>query len=342
MRDAGRRILVVTKPRYMGDSIVATPFLRHLRAAAPGAELDLMTGPAAALALQNCPYLDRVLPAGGKGTRAFLQRVSLVRSLRYDTVFLLNRSLGSALMAALGGTGSRIGHDAEGRGALLTRRVAYDWTRPDRDCALDLLRAEGLPADGAMPELWLSEQELDLGRAALARRGLALTDRLLIIHPGANDPHIRAWGVDRFAAAADSLARRTGLSVAITGAAEDRPVAEATARAMCAPAVVLAGEFGLRESFAALALARLFVGNDGGMLHAAAALCPSSVGIFGPTKAARWGYDTTNHRTAVWVQAPPARSDAEIRACLDRVEPDHVVGLALQALAGARGEEEGR
>ena len=265
-----------------------------------------------------------------------------MRARRYDTAFLLNRSLGSALIAALGGVRRRIGHNAEGRGPLLTHRVAYDWGRPDRECALDLLRAEGFAADGGMPELWVDQAEHELGRAVLAQRGLGPASGLLVIHPGANDPHIRAWGAERFAAAGDALAGSTGLRVVITGAADDLPVAEATARAMRAPAIILAGELGLRESFAVVARAALFVGNDGGMLHAAASLCAATVGIFGPTKSARWGYDTASHRTAVALPARPTRSDAEIRACLDRIEPDHVVYLALQALAGAQGEERGR
>src|SRR5205807_5835777 len=110
---------------------------------------------------------------------------------------------------------------------------------------------------------------------------------LVAMQPGANDPHVRAWRPDRFAELADRLAETQGAQVLILGGPGETAAAERMEAAMRHRPVNLAGRTSLRQALATLSLCRLWVGNDGGMLHAAVALGPATVGIFGPTKAPR-------------------------------------------------------
>src|SRR5437763_415350 len=102
--DAARRILVVTKFRYLGDTIIATPFLRRLREARPDADISLLAGPAVPELLHGCPYIADFIPFSAGDARRLAPTLALVRRLRekrFDIVFLLNRSLHSALVARL-------------------------------------------------------------------------------------------------------------------------------------------------------------------------------------------------------------------------------------------------
>jgi heptosyltransferase-2 len=328
------RVLVVTKFRYLGDTIVATPFLRRLKDARPDDEITLLAGPSIPTLLERCPYLADVIPFDPKGPGGLRRSLRLARDLRergFETAYLLNRSLHSAFVARAARIPRRIGFDTEHRGPLLTTRVPYDWNKLDRDCALDLLAADGISAIPAMPELWVSEQEKKLARERLAELGLDGAE-IIGMQPGANDPEVREWGAEKFAATAERLASETGARILFFGSESERPVSEeVAAKTTTANPVILAGQTGLREALALISLCRLWVGNDGGLLHAAVALCPASVGIFGPTKAPRWGYDTPQHRTAVVYPETEARDAAAIRRCLDAITPESVVEMALSA-----------
>ena len=57
-RDRGRERILVVCTRYIGDTVLAIPFLRNLRRAFPYAVIDICAeGPARGV-LADCPYVD--------------------------------------------------------------------------------------------------------------------------------------------------------------------------------------------------------------------------------------------------------------------------------------------
>jgi heptosyltransferase-2 len=330
-----KRILVVTKFRYLGDNIVATPFLQRLHEALPQSQITLLAGPAIPTLLEGCPYLSEVLPFKSKGWGKLKRNRELLRQIRegrFDAAFLVNRSLHSAVIARMAGIPVRIGFDTEHRGRLLSHRVPYDWNKPDLDCALDLLRAVGIPAEATLPTLWVSEKERAATLARLKSLGVEPTDLLIGMQPGANDPEEREWGVEKFAELADRLTNEMSAKIALLGSKEERAVSEQVAAAMKRTPIILTGDTGMREALATISLCRLWVGNDGGLLHAAVSLGPATVGIFGPTKAARWGYNTPRHRTVVVMPEKTAKNPASIRRSLDAVTVEMVYSAAVDVL----------
>src|SRR5262249_37194715 len=102
------------------------------------------------------------------------------------------------------------------------------------------------------------------------------------INPGATFGTAKRWLPERFAAVGDALVRR-GARVAIGGGAAERPVGEAIAAQMTAPARMLCGATTLPELVGVLQRVRLLVTNDSGPMHLAAALDRRVVAVFGPT-----------------------------------------------------------
>ncbi|HLV81232.1 MAG TPA: lipopolysaccharide heptosyltransferase II [Chthonomonadaceae bacterium] len=337
------RILALAKFRFMGDTIVATPFLGQLRSLFPEAKIALLTSPSAAAALAGCPHVDSLLAletAGVSRWRHSRELLALLRQGRYDAVFLLNRSFHCAVMSARAGIPARIGYATDLRGPLLTVPVPYAFDRHEVECHLDLLRALGLPAQAQLPDLWISEEEQVQVAARLAERVGPPARPLIGVQPGANDAPIREWGAQRYAWVADRLIEETGGSVILMGGAAERETAAHMATAMRHPARNLAGELGLREALAAIGLCDLWLGNDTGLLHAAVAQRVASVGLFGPNKARRWGYDTPRHRSLVVVPDRPARDDTTVRRCLDAIAPDAVLEAAREVLGSPRRQPE--
>jgi heptosyltransferase-2 len=331
-----RRILVVTKFRYMGDTIVATPLLRDIARGTPGAEITVLGGPPVPSLLQGCPHIKQAWSADPRyGNSLSLSRslVGRIRAERFDTALLVNRSLHSSALAYFSGIPERIGHDTEHRGLLLTKRVKYDWSKPDRDCALDLVRAVGIETGDSIPQLWVTSVERENASALLSARGIHVERPIIVIQPGANDPFVREWGARKFAELGDRLAEQIKAEILILGTGQERTVGVETANTMRNKPIVLSGDTDIRQALAIVSLSKLWVGNDGGMLHAAVGLGPATVGIFGPTKARRWGYNTPKHRTVCVYPENSAKDAATIRKCLDAITVETVFDNAIDALA---------
>ena len=332
------RIVIVTKFRFMGDTVVATPFFSQLRRHFPHAEITLLTSPSAALALQNCPDLNAIIAIEKKSGERRTHVAALLKTLqagRFDAAFLLNRSLECAMIASLAGIGTRIGYVNEWRSPFLSLPIPYAWDRNEVDSHLDMLRAIGLSAQDALPQLWMTDAEKARALEILTLhhgRGQDVRRPLIAVQPGANDPQIREWGAARYARVADALAAETGGSVIIMGGREEQATADEMADKMKTPAISLVGRLQLREALAVIGQCDLWLGNDSGLLHAAVSQRVPSVGIFGPNKVARWGYDTPRHRSLVVFPERPAKNDLEIRRCIDAIPESLLLETARQVL----------
>ena len=113
--------MLVSMKVYLGDAVMAAPSLDALEAA--GWNVTLLTAPLAAEALGR----PSVVPyEKGRWPWKTLAQAHRLREMGFDACVLVNRSVRAALLAKLAGIPIRIGHPVEGRGSLLTHRVAYD------------------------------------------------------------------------------------------------------------------------------------------------------------------------------------------------------------------------
>lgn len=121
----------------------------------------------------------------------------------------------------------------------------------------------------------------------------------VVVHVGAAYP-ARRWPLERFAAVVRHLVDG-GAEVALTGSAEERPLAERTRELSGRPSVcLLAGRTDLLQLAAVVASARLVVSGDTGVAHLATAFRRPSVLLFGPTPPARWGPPAEGPHTVLW------------------------------------------
>ena len=301
------RILIATKFRFIGDTLLAIPIFRAARAQWPDAYIALLTGKNARVLLQNNPYLDEIIEfdpyKSDKGRRPYLSLVRRLRAGRFDLCLALNRSFHSALTPWLGGVRIRAGFESEGRGPLLNRRVPYDREKSEIACYFDVLHAVApfAPVHPAL-ELWVSEDETHQACERLREAwGEAVPRACLIgMQPGASLPRKR-WGAACFAQVADALLRQdSGRRIVLIGGPEERDAAEEML-ALCAPetrarTVSFTGSCDLRGSLGLVSRLGLFVGNDTAVMHSAVALGVPTVSLFGPTNPRKWGNYGPCHR----------------------------------------------
>lgn len=313
------RILFVTATR-IGDAVLSTGLLGHLVRRYPGARLTIAAGPVAAPLFGAVPGLERLIVMA-KRRRAghWLGLYRAVALRRWDLVVDLR---GSALAWLLLARHRRVG----GKGGFHEHRVAQLGR---------LLALDPPPA----PMLWTAP-----GHEQAAER-LIPPGPVLGLAPTANWPG-KIWPAERFA----ELARRltgpggvlAGARVAVLAAPHERALARPVLEAVPAERLIdLTREPDLLTVAACLRRLSLFVGNDTGLMHMAAAAGAPTLGLFGPSPAshyAPWGPDTAvartdlsyealvgaadfDHRTTGSLMAtlPVERAEAAARALLERL-----------------------
>jgi len=298
-----RRILVV-KLFALGDMLNITPALRALRARYPEARIDVLATRGGAVGLQRSPFVDDVFifdkslfdsVGGSLSPRALLVglRFALdLRRRRYDTLVLLHHlvtgwgTLKYLALALWSGATTRVGLD-NGRGWFLTHRVrdrgfgAID----ERRYWLAVVAALDARSDDDRPHFTVTEADRDAGARLLT--GIPGIGPVVAIHPtngsyGAG----RQWPPERFAAVADSLARKWGARIVLVGT--ETAAIGRVAALMATPTLDLSGRTDLPTLAGILGHAALLIGNDSSIGHLAAALGVPVLALFGPSNDRAW------------------------------------------------------
>ncbi len=348
---AGKRILVL-RYRFIGDTILTVPFLRNLRYAEPDARIVWVVAPGSSEVIQGIPYVDELVywdpvtaHADSRGThRTWSAKLAFIRQLRaerFDKVYVLKRSLSSAIMAFLTGAPRRIGFNTEGRGLLLTTRVPYRHDRHEVLNFLDVLRADGVPVMDDHMEAWLTGEERRFADRFLADAGIAPDAPVVAIHPFAANPQ-RAWHLDNFIELAERIQTELGARVIVFGGERDREAIGRIVAGMANPPLFAIGATSIRQTMAILSRCSFLVCNDSGIMHLAAALGIPLLALFGPqspVKFGPWGKDCeviyrafpcSPCRQKFFTECEP--SERQSPRCVEAIGVDEVFGRCRQLM----------
>lgn len=274
------KFLFVTATR-IGDAVLSTGLLDHLLRRHPGAAVTIAAGAPAAPLFEAVPGLARLIPIVKRRRQGhWLDLYRRVAATRWDLVVDLR---GSALAYLLWTRRRRV----IGKGDPALHRVEQLAT------LFDL-------ATPPAPRLWTGPAH-EAAAASLVPPG----GPVLAVGPAANWRG-KTWRGERFAELALRLTAPggplPGARVAVLAAAHERPQAEPLLAAIpAARRLDLVGRADLLTAAAVLRRARLFVGNDTGIMHVAAAMGTPTLGLFGPSRPEHyrpWGDHTAIVTTA--------------------------------------------
>jgi ADP-heptose:LPS heptosyltransferase len=295
------RILFITATR-LGDAVLSTGLLAHLLHTHPEARFTIACGPVAEGVFARMPNRDRTIVVEKQTLdRHWLSLWRQTVGTVWDLVIDLRGSALSYLILArrrviLRG-GKRPGHKTEqigGAFGLVLPPLPTGWT-----AAEDQARAAALLPAGAP---------------------------LIGLGPTANWSG-KVWPAERFVALAQALqARMPGArAVVFAGPGEAERAMAAPVLAALPDAIDLGGRLSLPEASACLARCALFVGNDSGLMHLAAAIGTPTLGLFGPTPARE--YAPAGRRTAVALAEGMAG-----HAAMDRLPVEAALHAAMELL----------
>ena len=282
-------ILFVTSNR-IGDAVLSTGLLDHLLRTYPSARVTVACGPAAEGVFLRMPNLERLIlmekrPGGLHWLPLWAASVGTVWDLVVDI------------------RGSALSWLVPSRARARMRRVPGHKTEQ-----LASILGLALPP---LPVAWTGPQ--DRARA----RSLLPPGMLVALAPTANTD-LKIWPGERFVALFRTLAAGplAGARAVVLGGPEprERPLA-APVLAALPDAIDLCGALSLPEAAAVLARCALFVGNDSGLMHLAAATGIPTLGLFGPTPAEE--YSPAGRRTVI-ARSPTGRmADLSVAAAAE-------------------------
>lgn len=289
-----RVLLLAMMP--IGDTLFATPTIEAIRDCYPDAHIAALVHSTTAELVRNVPGVNEVLilPTGPdwQGLRTLAGFLRHLRAQRFDSSVDFTSPAYKWINFAAGIP--RQGYMKFDRLWWCVPGDHRRWRaqhaiRHYYDCAGELALPPWDEGHHTM-RLRLPRQARAHARQYLLRRGVRPGGPpLLAIHPGGAGLHgVKRWPAERFAEVADELTEQWDARVLLLGGADEVDLAQSVAEKMRTRPIVVAGNLPLLESFALIEACDLYIGNDSGLLHAAAALGTPYVGVFGPTNPANF------------------------------------------------------
>jgi len=339
VQDNYKRILIVRTDR-IGDVLLSTPVIKVLRDYYPNAYIAMMVGPYAKDIVDGNPYLDEVIiydkDGKHKSWRRSIKFAQNLKKKRFDLAIILHPTNRVHMVTFFAGIRRRIGYGRNFR-FLLTDRIKHTkqlGQKHELEYALDLVRYLGIePKDKTLfmaikpeSEAWVEE--------LFKQQGIKKTDRLLAIHPAASCPS-KIWPNERFADVATRLIERYGFRVLVIAGPKDLALAGSVIKHMHHPVINLAGRISVSQLASVLKRCNLFISNDSGPVHIAAALGTPVISIFGRNQKGlsptRWGptgkKDKILHKEVGCIECLAHNCTKEF-ACLKAITVDDVIKAA--------------
>ena len=288
--------ILIRAANWIGDAIMALPALRAIRAAhnPPGSKIAILARSYVADIYRDQNVADELIVYENRGKHAGIagreRLASELRAQKFDAAILLQNAFDAAWLAWRAGIPERIGYARDGRSLLLTKAIpvpkAGEIPTHEKFYYLELLRRAGwldtLPDE---PFIQLCIPDASRRRAAdfLAASGARPHATRVAIGAGAAYGSAKCWPPSRFARLAAQLQTQWDADVILFGAAAETDVSAAIALEMSKPPINLTGKTAIVDLPALLSQCHVFIGNDSGAMHVAAAAGLPTIGIFGPT-----------------------------------------------------------
>ncbi|MCD4819157.1 MAG: lipopolysaccharide heptosyltransferase II [Candidatus Cloacimonetes bacterium] len=271
------RILVV-HTAFIGDVILITPLIKHLKLLFPDYFIDILVIPQTASILKNNPNIENILIFDKKKNKlkSFFSTLLNLRKNKYDLCFLPHSSFTTALLVFLAGIKIRIGFDRWLAAKFLIIKIPFSGKhRIEKN--LNLLNVYDNKKRELQTELFPSKSDIKKSEKLLSKLD---NGKVKIAMAPGSVWKTKCWSEENYKSLAEELVE-DGFSVILIGSPAEK---ELCGRILPDKnAINLAGETTILESAAILKKCDLLVCNDSGSLHLANGMKTDVFAIFGPT-----------------------------------------------------------
>lgn len=304
---AARRVVLIL-PCCIGDVVLGTAVLHALRRAYPDACITWAVGSWSRDVIARHPDLTDIIDTGPqalpvKSFSGFWRFVRQLRGGNYDLAVSLIRSPLMSLAVWLSGIPIRAGVDSAGRGFGYNIRAPVDPVveRHEAEIYLDAARALGIATENCFAYVPPHPDDLLTAQSAVA--SLDIKGPFAVINPaGGSNPGMvldaKRYPPDRLNVIVRGLQAK-GLQIVIVAGPKDGEIVEALQREMNVRLPAFVGKLTLNQIGALASLAHVYIGNDTGLTHLAAASGAKTVMLMGPSSPRRYAPFAPNS-IALW------------------------------------------
>lgn len=325
--------ILIRATNWVGDAIMSLPALRAVRSRFLEAQITILARPYVAAIYKHQQVCDNMMFVDDKSNM-----MSELRTHKFEVALLLQNAFEAAWLVWRAGIPERIGYARDGRSLLLTKAVPVpksgEIPAHEQYYYLELLRRAGwldsLPNESFI-SLNVPAENRQSAADFLLSAGARQNSLRIAIGAGASYGSAKCWPPDRFAELANRLRAQSDAEVILFGTPAEAAVSSAIAAGMSHPPINLTGKTSIADLPALLSQCHLFIGNDSGAMHVAAAVGLPVVAVFGPTDP--FGTAPVTPRCSI-VQEKPYCSPCFLRRCptdhrcMTSVTPDAVEAAA--------------
>jgi len=286
--------ILIRATNWVGDAIMALPALRVVRSRFPEAEIAIVGRPSIVDIYRDQNICDQLIPYDPKGLHMGLsgrERIVVeLRGQKFDVALLLQNAFDAAWLAWRANIPERIGYARDRRSFLLTKAIPVprhgEIPSHEKFYYLELLRRAGWldsVQDESFIGLHIPEDKRRNADEFLCKSGVRQSALRIAIGAGASYGSAKCWPPSRFAEVANRLQSEADADVILFGTAAEASVSTAISAEMRRPPIDLTGKTAIADLPALLSQCHLFIGNDSGAMHVAAAVGVPIVAVFGPT-----------------------------------------------------------
>ncbi|HTT33248.1 MAG TPA: lipopolysaccharide heptosyltransferase II [Methylomirabilota bacterium] len=315
--------ILVRAPNWVGDAIMALPALRVVRKRFADAEIAIVARQYVADLYREQQICNELIAYDSNGAHAGISgRERLATQLRardFDVALLLQNAFDAAWLAWRAGIPERIGYARDGRSLLLTKAIPVprsgEIPAHEKFYYLELLRRAGWAdalSDESFIQLSVGEEARRNAEAILVKAGVRTGVLRVAIGAGASYGSAKCWLPSRFAELANRLQSQRDTEIILFGTAAEAAVSNLIAAETRRPPIDLTGKTAIADLPALLSQCHLFIGNDSGAMHVAAAVGLPIVAVFGSTDPFGTAPVTPRHSI---IQEKPYCSPCFLRRC---------------------------
>ncbi len=265
----------------------------------------------------------------------YLKFLREVQQLRPDIAIDLEGGSTSGVLARVSGANIRISHVHAGRPSMYTHQVQLTLTKHKVYDYTEIAAAVGAPIDEGMFRFFPEKEKQKKVDGILAEAGVDFAKPLVAIHPGAGRVQ-KLWNISGFVEVVDWLTLQ-GCQVVFVGGPDEVERAELVMEQLARPAISFAGKLSLGELFPLLVRSAVFLGNDSGPMHMAAAMGTPVVAMFSYADEHKWG-PRADHFVVLRGQdvcTPCIKKKCSEPRCITSLSPDLVKEALASLLEGA-------
>ncbi|MBI4854593.1 MAG: putative lipopolysaccharide heptosyltransferase III [Acidobacteria bacterium] len=293
--DQAKRVLLI-RLRSIGDTVLMTPCLTALKEWRSDLEIDVLVESLSEPILQSHPKISQlfVLPTAKRQITKLKSRLEIIMALRarrYDIAFNLHGGSTAMFLTCLAGAKISVGYKTGRYSKLLSLTAPSPqkiWQKNQIHCVeqqLGLLKFSGVPINN-VPELSLEANSIakEILTKKLTKAGI--NKEFIVIHPSAAFAS-KQWETTRFIEVIEYLYTSYNLPSVIAVAPYEASIAKEIKEKARVPVTIFT-DLDLSELMALISKAKIFLGNDSGPAHIAAAFKKPVVVIFGSSNSQVW------------------------------------------------------